>query len=152
MIGDTALFLQALQGKNSCSRPPVWLMRQAGRYMASYRKLREKHDFLELCRTAELIATVTELPIKQFGFDAAIIFSDILLIAEALGFHLRFEEERGPIIEPLLSDQKHSHLGWETNYALPQLCSRGCEVSKTASHCSFDWFCGCTLYHCELFN
>lgn len=97
------LFLQALQGKNVGTRPPVWLMRQAGRYMASYRKLRGQYSFLELCKEPELVATVTELPIQQFGFDAAIVFSDILLIVEALGFDLRFEEDRGPIIEPILS-------------------------------------------------
>ncbi|MDB6081806.1 MAG: hemE [Chlamydiia bacterium] len=96
------LLLKALKAENFGKRPPVWLMRQAGRYMASYQKLREKHSFLGLCREPELIAEVTELPIKEFGFDAAILFSDILLITEALGAHLHFEEGKGPILQPTL--------------------------------------------------
>ena len=101
------LFLQALKGENKEKRPPIWLMRQAGRYMASYQKLRAKHSFLGLCKTPELIAQVTQLPITEFGFDAAIVFSDILLIAEAMGLQLHFEEGKGPILAPCLKD-KHS--------------------------------------------
>lgn len=93
------MFLQALEGKNYAGRPPVWLMRQAGRYMHEYQALRKRYDFLTLCHTPELICEVTQLPITAFGFDAAILFSDILLIVEALGFRLRFDEEIGPIIE-----------------------------------------------------
>lgn len=96
------IFLEALSGKNESGRPPLWLMRQAGRYMHEYRKLREKYSFLGMCGQPELIAEVTELPIKTFGFDAAIIFSDILLIVESFGLKLRFEENEGPILEPAL--------------------------------------------------
>jgi uroporphyrinogen decarboxylase len=92
------MFLDALNCSNSSKKIPVWLMRQAGRYMASYRALRSKCSFLEMCHQPELIAEVTLMPIKRFGFDAAILFSDILVIPEALGVGLHFEEGRGPII------------------------------------------------------
>jgi len=96
------IFLDALSCSNTSERPPIWLMRQAGRYMQSYRVLREKHSFLGMCKEPELIHKVTELPIHTFGFDAAIVFSDILLILEAFGFTVRFEEGVGPIIDPVL--------------------------------------------------
>ncbi|MBS0656186.1 MAG: uroporphyrinogen decarboxylase [Verrucomicrobia bacterium] len=99
------LALQALSGKNRSGRPPLWLMRQAGRYMHEYQAIRKRHDLLTLFRTPELITEVTKLPIDAFGFDAAIVFSDILLISEALGFTLRFEEAVGPIIDPPLSPE-----------------------------------------------
>lgn len=93
-----SLLLKALHCKNE-ARPPVWLMRQAGRYMPQYRAIRAKHSFLEMCHTPELAAAVTKLPIQVFGFDAAILFSDILVIPEALGVGLHFDEGKGPIIE-----------------------------------------------------
>ncbi len=75
---------------------PVWLMRQAGRYQESYRKLRERVSFLELCRSPELVAQVTAAPIDEFGFDAAILFSDILIALPALGLDLSFAKgEKG---------------------------------------------------------
>lgn len=97
-----SLLLQALQCKNT-KRPPVWLMRQAGRYMPAYRALREKYSFLEMCHQPELIADVTMLPIDAFGMDAAILFSDILMIPEALQVGLTFEEKKGPVIARPLS-------------------------------------------------
>lgn len=105
------LLLDALKGKN-VSRPPVWLMRQAGRYMPSYRSFREKYPLMTLFTEAELITKITLLPIDELQVDAAILFSDILMIPKALGFHLRFEEKTGPIIDnPLKAPQdldKHS--------------------------------------------
>lgn len=95
--------LQALECKNQ-GRPPIWLMRQAGRYMPAYRALRSKYSFLEMCHQPELIAEVTLLPIHTFGMDAAILFSDILVIPEALGVGLRFEENLGPIIDRPISE------------------------------------------------
>ena len=70
--------------------------------MPSYRALREKHSFIGMCKTPELIHQVTHLPIDTFGFDAAIVFSDILFIAETFGFNLRFEEGKGPILTPTI--------------------------------------------------
>lgn len=92
------LIIDALHCRNE-DRPPVWLMRQAGRYMPEYRALRAKHSFLEMCHQPELIAEVTMQPLNAFGMDAAILFSDILVIPEALKVGLRFEEGKGPIIE-----------------------------------------------------
>lgn len=103
------LFIDALKCQNR-SRPPIWFMRQAGRYLPEYQKIRSKHSFLELCKNSELIAEVTKLPIEKIGFDAAILFSDILLIPEALGLKLNFTEE-GPIFDrPLLTTKDIENL------------------------------------------
>lgn len=89
------MLLEALKCKNR-SRPPVWLMRQAGRYMPTYRKLREKYSLYDLFFTPELAAEVTLMPVAQIGVDAAILFSDITVVALPLGFTLDFSE--GPVI------------------------------------------------------
>lgn len=98
-------FLQALECRNP-SGPPVWLMRQAGRHMASYRTLREHYSFLQMCHEPDLITQATMLPIKAYAMDAAILFSDILVVAEAMGVGLRFEEQIGPIIERPIRSQR----------------------------------------------
>jgi uroporphyrinogen decarboxylase len=78
---------------------PVWFMRQAGRYMAEYRALREKHTLLELCRTPELAVEVTLQPLRAFGFDAAILFSDLLIPLAPMGLPFDFQAGEGPVIE-----------------------------------------------------
>ena len=84
---------------------PVWFMRQAGRYMVEYRRLREKHSILELCKMPELAAQVTLQPIDRFALDAAIIFADILLPLEPMGLTLEFAEGEGPIIHNPVRDR-----------------------------------------------
>lgn len=97
------LLIDALHCRNRSGRPPVWLMRQAGRYMPQYRALRAKHSFLDMCHQPELITEVTLQPVQAFGMDAAILFSDILLVTEAWGLGLRFDDGVGPLIERPLS-------------------------------------------------
>ena len=89
------LLLKALRGEQ-VSRPPVWMMRQAGRYLPEYQELRRKYSFFERVETPELAAEITMQPIVRFGPDAAIIFSDILVIPQALGFEVTMNEGEGP--------------------------------------------------------
>lgn len=98
----------------SLDTPPIWMMRQAGRYLPEYKETRKQAGgFLDLCYNPELAIEVTLQPIRRFGFDAAILFSDILVIPDALGMDVRFEEGRGPILVPV--DEKD----------IPKLTSEG---------------------------
>ncbi|MCD6199888.1 MAG: uroporphyrinogen decarboxylase [Deltaproteobacteria bacterium] len=92
-------FLRVCNGE--AVRPvPVWLMRQAGRYLPAYQEIRKKTDFLTLCKTPELAAEVTIQPVDILGVDAAILFSDILIPLECMGIGLDFHEGRGPVLNP----------------------------------------------------
>jgi uroporphyrinogen decarboxylase len=102
----TKPFLEVLSGRQQ-PVPPLWMMRQAGRYLPEYRDVRAKAGgFLDLCFTPELAAEVTLQPIRRFAFDAAIIFSDILVIPYALGRDVRFEAGEGPRLDPLDTPDK----------------------------------------------
>lgn len=103
-------FLRPFAGE-ALQPPPIWLMRQAGRYLPEYRELRAKAgSFLDLCYTPTMAAEVTLQPIRRFGFDAAILFSDILVVPHALGQKLDFKEGEGPVLEPIRSSAEMTRL------------------------------------------
>jgi uroporphyrinogen decarboxylase len=101
-MNDT--FLKACRGE-PVDYTPVWIMRQAGRYLPQYQKVRAKVDFLTLCKTPELAAEVTLQPIEILGVDAAILFSDILIPVEAMGMDLEFSESKGPVLHNPVRDE-----------------------------------------------
>src|SRR3954469_1674092 len=95
------LLLRALKGEE-LERPPVWMMRQAGRYLPEYMKIREKHGFFERCQTPELACEITIQPVDIVGVDAAILFSDILVVPQAMGLEVQLIESKGPVLpEPI---------------------------------------------------
>src|SRR6267142_4547780 len=104
--------LRALRGE-PVDTTPIWIMRQAGRYLPEYRATRAKAgDFLTLCKTPELACEVTLQPIDRYGFDAAILFSDILTVPDAMGLGLYFQEGEGPAFErPIRSAKDIKALG-----------------------------------------
>jgi len=91
------LLLKALKGE-TVSRPPVWMMRQAGRYLPEYIKIREKYGFFERCQTPELACEITIQPVDIVGVDAAILFSDILVVPQAMGLEVQLVESVGPLL------------------------------------------------------
>jgi len=99
------LLLKALR-KEKVERPPVWMMRQAGRYLPDYIKLRDKYDFFTRVQTPELATEITLQPVNQVGVDAAIIFSDILVIPQAMGLEVLMEEGKGPSLPKTIKTQK----------------------------------------------
>lgn len=110
--------VQVIEGKN-LDNAPIWMMRQAGRYLPEYLETRKiAGGFLDLCYTPKLAVEVTLQPIRRFGFDAAILFSDILVVPDALGLDVRFEEGRGPIVETV---NAASIIGLKTGNVLEHL-------------------------------
>ncbi len=102
-MADEPLFLRACRCEPT-ERTPVWLMRQAGRYMAEYRAVRQKADFWTVCKTPELACEVTMQPIEAFGFDASIVFSDLLVSLPPMGADVEFVKNKGPVVhEPIRS-------------------------------------------------
>src|ERR1700709_599957 len=99
------LLLRALK-REKVERPPVWMMRQAGRYLPDYLQLRAKYDFFTRIQTPELAAEITLQPVEQVGVDAAIIFSDILVIPQAMGLEVLMEEGKGPLLPKVISNKK----------------------------------------------
>src|ERR1700688_4945546 len=91
------LILKTLRGE-TVERPPVWVMRQAGRYLPEYMVLREKYNFFERCRHPELACEITIQPVDIIGVDAAILFSDILVVPQAMGLEVQLIEQVGPLL------------------------------------------------------
>src|SRR5215510_10451029 len=108
--------LRALAGE-AMSPPPIWLMRQAGRYLPEYRATRAKaKTFLDLCFTPDLAVEVTLQPIRRYGFDASILFSDILVVPHALGQRVWFAAGEGPRLDPIGDRQDLSQLKSELDH------------------------------------
>src|SRR5205085_9771409 len=91
------ILLKVLRGEEA-ERTPVWMMRQAGRYLPDYMKLKEKYSFFERVQTPELAAEITIQPVEQVGVDAAILFSDILVVPQAMGLEVQMIEGKGPLL------------------------------------------------------
>jgi len=104
------LILRTLRGEQT-ERTPVWMMRQAGRYLPDYNKLKEKYSFFDRCRTPELASAITLQPVDQIGVDAAILFSDILVVPQAMGMEVQMVEGKGPLLpDPIQHQQDLQHL------------------------------------------
>jgi uroporphyrinogen decarboxylase len=132
-------------GGRTRETPPIWMMRQAGRYLPEYRELRARAgSFLDLCFTPEYAAEVTLQPIRRFGFDAAIIFSDILVIPYALGRSVRFEAGEGPRLDPLDTPEKIATLAAAADFAKlrPVFDALHQVRNKLASNVTLIGFCG----------
>ncbi|MCG2460883.1 uroporphyrinogen decarboxylase [Flavobacteriaceae bacterium F89] len=99
------LFIRALKGE-SVERPPVWMMRQAGRYLPEFMEIRKEFDFFTRCQTPELASEITVQPIRRYGMDAAILFSDILVIPQAMGIEVQMKPNFGPYIPNPIRSQK----------------------------------------------
>ena len=110
------LLLKALR-QEKVERPPVWMMRQAGRYLPDYIKLRNKYDFFTRVQTPELATEITLQPVEQVGVDAAIIFSDILVIPQAMGVEVLMEEGKGPSLPKVIKTENDINLS--SNAHLP---------------------------------
>ena len=105
MIQQEHLLLRALKGE-AVERPPVWMMRQAGRYLPDYMKLRAQYDFFTRVQTPELACEITLQPVDQVGVDAAILFSDILVIPQAMGMTVLMEEGKGPLLPGIIRSEQ----------------------------------------------
>ena len=92
------IYSKAAVFNNDSGRPPIWLMRQAGRYLPEYKAVRKNYSFTEMISSPDIVTEITLQPIKRFGFDAAILYSDILVVPNAFGLHFDFIEKKGPVL------------------------------------------------------
>ncbi|MER8976830.1 MULTISPECIES: uroporphyrinogen decarboxylase [unclassified Mesorhizobium] len=140
------IVLDVLRGK-AAFPPPVWMMRQAGRYLPEYRETRRRAgSFLDLCYDPDLAVEVTLQPIERFGFDASILFSDILVVPHALGRDVRFEEGRGPLLTPITAaeiaalDGETFHVNLEPVYeTVRRLRARLPDETTLIGFCGAPW-------------
>ncbi|MGX9146554.1 uroporphyrinogen decarboxylase [Mesorhizobium sp. 128a] len=140
------IMLDVLKGK-AAFPPPLWMMRQAGRYLPEYRETRKRAgSFLDLCYNPDLAVEVTLQPIERFGFDASILFSDILVVPHALGRDVRFEEGRGPLLTPITAteisalDSETFHVNLEPVYeTVRRLRAKLPEQTTLIGFCGAPW-------------
>ena len=119
-MNSKAKYLLRAFKESSLPRSPFWFMRQAGRYLPEYRQVRSGvPNFLEMCYTPSVASEVTLQPIRRFGMDGAIIFSDILVIPDALGVGVRFEEKKGPVLTPIQTTEALKKLQWNCEKLAP---------------------------------
>jgi len=143
-MNDEKPLLSVLRGKTT-AKPPLWLMRQAGRYLPEYRELRAKSaSFLDFCYSPAAAAEATLQPIRRFGFDAAILFSDILVIPDALGQKVSFESGAGPRLEPIETPEDLSRLREAADYSRLAPVFETVDRVKSAlpAQTAFIGFCG----------
>src|ERR1700733_13692061 len=134
--------LQVLNGDKP-DHTPVWLMRQAGRYLPEYRELREKAGgFLDLCLTPKWASEITLQPVKRFGFDAAILFADILLIPYALGLKLEFHKGEGPVLQMIGNDNDTGRLKYDVSKLNPVFETLSMVKHQLSPETALIGFCG----------
>lgn len=137
------LLLKALRCENHTGKTPIWLMRQAGRYLPEYRAIRANHSFRTMYSTPELVAEITELPIKLLGFDAAILFSDILVITDTLGRPFDYEEGIGPVLRnPLQTDTDIDSLVERDVAETLHFVAQGIKLLRSSLSTPLIGFCG----------
>jgi uroporphyrinogen decarboxylase len=143
-MGDEKPLLAVLRGE-ARPVPPIWLMRQAGRYLPEYREYRAKADgFLDACYTPRIASRITLQPIERFGFDAAILFSDILVVPDALGQKVWFEQGAGPRLEPIETPEHLSRLseGFDPERLAPVFETIDLVKGQLPPGVAFIGFCG----------
>ena len=140
------LFLRACRFE-PVERVPVWIMRQAGRYLPEYQAVRAKHSFLEICKTPELAAEVSLQPFRIIGVDAVIVFSDILIVAEAMGMQLDVPDS-GPVLSNPVRDRaaiaRLRDFDPERETRICRRCDSG-DLPRGWAGGSGDWLCGGAL-------
>ena len=135
-------FIKACYGRNT-GRIPVWIMRQAGRYLPEYRAVREKVSFLELCKSPELITEVVRQPVERFGLDAAILFSDILILLEPMGIELSFPDGGPRLANPISTPDDVKRLkDYDVAAALPFVAEGIKQIKKRLPNTPLIGFAG----------
>jgi len=140
------LFLQAIDGSNKTV--PVWFMRQAGRYLPEYQKLKSQYELNDLFKEPELAAKITALPVDILGVDAAVLFADILTLPSLMGINVNFHKDKGPIVETTNNFLEMKDID-SADYV-----EKACTLSKQqlSQKNGINRFCRVALYSVDLFN